>query len=133
MRQDLGLAATMLSRAKPRTIQAVLSRGTKNCSSVMKAMEHFQTLYPTAGAEGAAKSTLRGVADCVSGCEEAGEFETKDPKLKPGAVPLASLSGREARGVLGTGGWPRGPWSEIWDVSGFHIKDVMDMDLDELI
>ena len=48
MRQDLGLAATMLSRAETRTIQAVLSCGTKNCSSVTKAVEHFQTLYPTA-------------------------------------------------------------------------------------
>ena len=48
MRQDSGLAATMLSRAEPRTIQAVLSCGTKNCSSVTKAVEHFQRLYPTA-------------------------------------------------------------------------------------
>ena len=133
MRQDLGLAATMLSRAEPRTIQAVLSCGTKNCSSVTKAVEHFQTLYPTAGAEGAANSILRRVGDCVSGCGEAGEFEAEDPKPKPGGIPLASLSGREARGVLGTGGRPRGPRSEMSDVSGFHVKDVMDMDLDELI
>ena len=74
MRQDLGLAATMLSRAELLTIQAVLSCGTKNDSSVTKAMEHFQTLYPTTGAEGAAKSILRRVGDCVSGCAEAGEF-----------------------------------------------------------
>ena len=123
----------MLSRAEPRTIPAVLSCGTKNCSSVTKAVEHFQTLYPTAGAEGAAKSILRRVGDCVSGCGEAGEFEAEDPKPKPGGIPLASLSGREARGVLGTGGRPRGPRSEMSDVSGFHVKDVMDMDLDELI
>ena len=133
MRQDLGLAATMSSRAEPRTIQAVLSCGTKRCSSVTKAMEHFQTLYPTAGAEGAAKSIPRRVGDCVSGCAEAGEFEAEDPKRNPGGIPLASLSGREARGVLGTGRRPRGPRSEISDVSGFHVKDVIDMDLDELI
>ena len=106
MRQDLGLAATMLSRAEPRTIQAVLSCGTKNCSFVTKAVEHFQTLYPTAGAEGAAKSILRRSGGCVSGCAEAGEFEAEDPKPKPGGIPLASLSGREVRGVLGTGGRP---------------------------
>ena len=74
----------MLSRAEPRTIQAVLSCGTKNCSSVTKAVEHFQTLYPTAGAEGAAKGILRRVGDCVSGCGEAGEFQAEDPKPKPG-------------------------------------------------
>ena len=123
----------MLSRAEPRTIQTVLSCGTKNSSSVTKAVAQFQTLYPTAGAEGAAKSILRRVGDCVSGCGEAGEFEAEDPKPKPGGIPLASLSGRQARGVLGTGGRPRGPRSEMSDVSGFHVKDVMDMDLDELI
>ena len=48
----------------------------------------------------------------------------EDPKPKPGGIPLASLSGREARGVLGTGGRPRGPRSEMSDVSGFHVKDV---------
>ena len=84
VRQDLGLAATMLSRAEPRTIQAVLSCGTKNCSSVTKAVEHFQTLYPTAGAEGAAKSILRRVGDCVSGCGEAGEFEAETQSPNPG-------------------------------------------------
>ena len=68
-----------------------------------------------------------------SGCGEAGEFEAEDPKPKPGDIPLASLSGGEARGVLGTGGRPRGPRSEMSDVSGFHVKDVMDMDLNELI
>ena len=101
MRQDLGLAATMLSRAEPRTIQAVLSCARKNCSSVTKAMEHFQTLYPTAGAEGAAKSILRRVADCVSGCAEAGEFETEDrwqafldEKLGVSSALEASLEGR---------------------------------------
>ena len=133
MRQDLALAATMLSRAEPRTIQAVLSCGTKNCSSVTKTMESFQTLHPTAGAEGAAKRILRRVGDCVSGCAEAGEIEAEDPKPKPGGIPLASLSEREARGVLGTGGRPRGSRSEMSDVSGFHVKDVLDMDLDELI
>ena len=81
----------MLSRAKPLTIQAVLLCGTKNYSSVTKAMEHFQTLYPTARAEGAAKSILRRVADCVGGCGEAGEFETKDSKSKPGGILVASL------------------------------------------
>ena len=111
----------------------MLSCGTKNCSSVKKAMEHFQTLYPTAGSEGAAKSILRCFADCVSGCTEAGEFATEDPKSKPGGILLASLFGREARGVLGTGGRPRGPRSETSDDSGFHVKDVMDIDLNELI
>ena len=82
--QDLGLAATMLSRAELRTIQAVLSCATKSCSSVMKAMEHFHTLYPTTGAEGAAKNLLRRVANCLSGCADAGEFQTEDPKSKPG-------------------------------------------------
>ena len=133
MRQDLGLAAALPSRAEPRTIQAVLSCRTKKCSSVTKAVEHFQTLYPTAGAEGAAKSILRGVGDCVSGCAEAGEFGPEDPKPKPGGIPLANLSGREARGVLGTGGGPRGPRSEMSDVLNFRAKNVMDMDLDELI
>ena len=104
-RPDLGLAAAMLSRADPRTIHAMLSCGTKNCSSVTMAMEHFQALYPTAGSEGAAKSILRRVADCVSGCAEAGKFETENPKSKPGGIPLARLSEREARvsSVLGTG------------------------------
>ena len=96
-------------------------------------MEHFETLYPTAGAQSAAKSILRCVTDCVRGCMEAGQFETDDPKSKPGGIPLASLSGREARGVLGTGGWPQGPRSEVSDFLGFHVKDVMDMDVDELI
>ena len=86
MRQDLGLGATMLSRAELWTIQAVPSCGTKNCSTVTKATEHFQTLYPTAGAQGAAKSILVLVADCVSGCAEAGEFETEDPKSEPGGT-----------------------------------------------
>ena len=133
LRQDLGLAATMLSRAEPRTIQAVPSCGRKNCSSVTKAVEHFQTLYPTAGAKGAAKSILCRIADCVSGCVEAGELETEDPKSKHGGIPLARLSGREARGVLGTGSRPRGPRSEMSDVSSFHVKDVMNMDQDQMI
>ena len=75
-----------------------------------------QTLYPTAGAEGAAKSILRRVGDCVSGCAEAGEFGAEDPKSNPGGMPLASLSQREAPGVLGTGGRPRGLRSEMSDV-----------------
>ena len=132
MRQDLGLA-TILSRAEPRTIQAVLSCGTKNCNWATKAMEHIQTLYPTAKAEGAAKSILRRVADGVSGCAEAGEFKTEDPKWKPGGIPLASFSGQEVRGVLGTRSRLRGPQSEMSDDSSFQVKDVMDMDLDELI
>ena len=82
----------MLSRADPRTIQAMLSFGTKNCSWVTMAMEHFKAPYRTAGSEGAAKSILRRVADCVDGCAEAGEFKTEDPKFKPGVTPLASLS-----------------------------------------
>ena len=94
----------------------MLSCGTKNCSSVTKAMEHFQTLYPTAGAEGAAMSILRRVGDCVSGCAEAGEFEAEEPKSNPGGMPLASLSRRDAPGVLGTGGRPRGLRSEMSDV-----------------
>ena len=116
VRQDLGLAVTMLSRAEPRTIQAAPSCGTTNRSSVTKAMEHFQKLYPTAGAVGTAKSILCRVGDCVSGCAEAGEFKAEDPKPKPAGIPLASLSRREARGVLGTGGRPRGPRSEMSDV-----------------
>ena len=133
MRQDLGLAATMLSRVEPRTIKAVLSYGTRNCSSVTKAMEHFHTLYPTAGAEGATNSILCHVADCVSGCAEAGKFEMENPMSKPGGILVASLSRREAWGVLGTGSRPREPRSEMLDVSGFHLKDVLGMDLDELI
>ena len=99
----------MLSCAEPRTIQAVLSCGTKNSSSVARAMEHFETLYPTAGAEGRAKSILRRVGDCVSGHAEAGEFEAEDPKLKPWGIPLVSLSTGEDWGVLGARGRPRGP------------------------
>ena len=131
--QDLGLAATLLNRAKPQTIQAVLSCGTKNCSSFTKAMERFHPLYPTGGAEGATKSILCRVADCVSGCAEAKEFKTEDPKSKPGGILLVSLSGREALGVLGIGRRPRGPRSEMSDVSAFHVNHVMDMDVDELI
>ena len=116
MGQDVGLAATMLSRAEPRTIQAVLSYGTKNCTSVTKAMERFETLYPTAGAEGAAKSILRRVADLPMVARRPGNSRRRTPKSNPRVIPLASLSGREARGVLGTGGWPRGPRSEMWDV-----------------
>ena len=123
----------MVSGAEPRTIQGVVSCGTKNSTSVLIAMEHFHTLYPTAGAEGAAKRILRRVAVCVSGCAEAGEFETEYPKSKAGSIPLASLSGREARGVLCTEGRPQRLRSEMSDVSGFHIKDVIDMDRDELI
>ena len=133
MRPDLGLAATMLSRADPRTIQAVLSCGRRNCSSVTKAMEHFQTLYQTAGAEGAAKSILCRVGHCVSICAETWEFEAEDSKPKPGGIPLASFSWGQARRVLSTGGRSQGPRSEMSDVSGFHVKDVMDMDQDELI
>ena len=95
-------------------------------------MEHFRTVYPTAGAEGVAKSILRRVGDCVSGCAEAGEFEAEDPKSKPGGIPLASFW-TLVSGVLRTGGRPRGPRSEMSDVSSFRVKDVMDMDLDELI
>ena len=59
-------------------------------------------LYPTAGAEGAAKSILRRVANCVSGCVAAEGFKMEDPKSKPEGIPLASLSRREARGALGS-------------------------------
>ena len=111
VRQDVGLAATMLSRAEPRAIQAVLSCGTKYFSSVTKAMEHFKMTYSAAGAEGAAESILCRVGDCVSGCAEAVEFETEDPKSKPGGILVASLSGREARGVLNARRRPRGPRS----------------------
>ena len=48
-------------------------------------------------------------------------------------LALASLSGREARGVLGTGSGRRGPRSETSGVSSVHVKHVMHMDLDELI
>ena len=123
----------MLRCAEPRTIQAVVSCGTKSCSSVTKTMEHFQTLYPTSGAEGTAKSILRRVPNCVSGCAEAGKFETEHTKSKPVGNPLVSLCGREARGVLVIWSRPRGPRSEMWDVSVFYIKDFMDMDLGELI
>ena len=127
------LAITMLSRAELRTIQPVLSCGTKSCSLVMKAMGHFQTLYPTAGAQGAANGILRRVGDFVSGCAAAGELEFEDPNSKPEGIPLASLSAREARSVLGIGSRPRGPRSVMSDFSAFHVKDVMDMDLDEVI
>ena len=122
----------MLSRAEPRTIQAVLSCGTKNCGSVTKAMEHFQPVHPTAGAE-VAQDYLRRLGDCFSGCAAAGEFETQDPKSKPEGIPLASLSGCEARGVLDIGSGRRGQRSEMSDVLAFRMKDVIDMDLDGLI
>ena len=77
----------MLNRAEPRTIQAVLSYGTKNCSSVTKAMEHFQTLYPTAGADGTAKSIPRRVGHCVCGCAGAGEFRGGGPKAETRGYP----------------------------------------------
>ena len=114
MRKDLGLAATMLSRALPRTIQAVLSCGTNNCTWVTKAMEHFHTLYPSAAAEDTGKSILCCVGDCLNGCAEAMDFETEDPKSKPGGIPLASLSGREAGAVPGTGAVLGGRGRRFW-------------------
>ena len=63
----------------------------------------------------------------------AGEFETEDAKSQPVGIPMASLSGREAGGVLGAGSGCRGPRSEMLDVAGFQVKDVMEMDLEELI
>ena len=90
-------------------------------------------LYPTAGAEGAAKSILLRVGYCVSGFAAAGDFETEDLNSKPQGIPLANPSVQEAPGVRGTRSRRRTPRSEMSDISGLHVKDVMDMDLDELI
>ena len=96
-------------------------------------VEHVEKLYPTAGAEGAAKSILLRVGDCFSGFAAARNFETEDLNSKPQGIPLASLSEQEALGVRGTRSRRLTPRSEMSDVSGLHIKDVMNMDLDELI
>ena len=69
-----GFAATMVSRRELRTIQVVVYCGMKNCNSVMKAIQYFQTLYLTVGAEGTAKIIIRRVADCSRGCGAAGEL-----------------------------------------------------------
>ena len=90
-------------------------------------------MYPTGGAHGTAKIILCPVGDCVSGCAATGELETKDPKSKPEGIPLASLSRREAWGVLGIGSGWRGPRSEISYVSALNVKDVLSMNLNELI
>ena len=135
--QDLGVAARMLNCAEPGTIQAVLCRGTKNCSSITNVMEHFEVLYPTTRADGAAKRILRRVADGVSGCVETGEFEMEDPKSKPQGIALASLSRRGAwralRSPKARGMRRPGLRSGISDVSAFHVKDVMAVDVDKLI
>ena len=60
-------------------------------------------------------------------------FKVDDPKLKPTGIPLASVPRRESRGVLSTGSGRRGPRADISDISTFHVKDVMDMDRDELM
>ena len=52
------MAVALMSNAAPRTIQAVLGCGIKNCSSASQAHEYFKQQFPTSAPAKAAASFL---------------------------------------------------------------------------
>ena len=67
--QDLAMAVALTSTAAPRTIQAVVRCGTKNCSSASQTHEDFKQQFPTTQPAKAAAWLLRAMARCTMGCD----------------------------------------------------------------
>ena len=88
------MAVTLTSTAAPRTIQAVLGCGTKNCSSASQAHEYFKQQFPTSQPAKAATSFWRAMARCTMGCDMAAPYtEGQDVgSVKTEGVSLGALS-----------------------------------------
>ena len=67
VREDLGLAPTMLGRAEPRRIQAVPSPGTKKCSSVPNGMRCSRLCCGAPPISGVVNMTRTGTFTCYMG------------------------------------------------------------------
>ena len=122
------MAITSSSNAAPRTIQAVLGCGKKNCSSASQAHEHFKQQVPTSQPARAAASLLRAMARCTMGCDMAAPYtEGQDVgSVKTEGVSLGALSASAAREALGTSGDKRRRGDmDTW--SGFRREDLIDM------
>ena len=129
------MAATLSSNAAPRTIQAVLGCGTKNCSSASQAHEYFRQQFPTSAPAKAATWMLRAMARCTIGCDMAAPYSQDVGNVKTEGVSLGALSAAAAREALGTSGdkrrpgdmdtrigFPRGrPYRHVLGEDGRHI------------
>ena len=132
-RQDLAMAVTLSSTAAPRTIQAVLGCGTKNCSSASQAHEFFKQQFPTSQPARAAASLLRAMARCTMGCDMAAPYtEGQDVgNVKTEDVSLGALSASAAREALGTSGDQR-RHGDLDRWSGFRGEDLIDMSFEKM-
>ena len=127
------MAITLSSNAAPRTIQAVLGCGTKNCSSGSQAHEYFKQQFPTSQPARAAASLLRAMARCTMGCDMAAPYtEGQDVgSVKTECVSLGALSASAARQALGTSGDKRRRGDmDTW--SGFRGEDLIDMSFEKM-
>ena len=127
------MAITLSSNAAPRTIQAVLGCGTKNCSTASQAHEYFKQQFPTSAPAKAAPSMLRPMARCTIGCAMAKPYtEGQDVgNVKTEGMSLGALSAAAAREALGTSGNKRRRGDmDTW--SGFRGEDLIDMSFKRL-
>ena len=115
------MAVTLTWNAAPRTIQAVLGCGTKNCSSASQAHEYFKQQFPTSAPAKAAASMFRVMVRCTIGCDMAAPYtEGQDVgSVKTEGVSLGPLSAAAAREALGTSGDKRRCGDmDTWSSSG---------------
>ena len=127
------MAITLSSNAAPRTIEAVLGCGTKNCSSASQAHKYFKQQFPTSQPARAAASLLRAMARCTMGCDMAAPYtEGQDVgSVKTEGVSLGALSASAAREALGTSGDKRRRGDmDTW--SGFRREDLIDMSFEKM-
>ena len=122
------MAVTLSSTAAPRTIQAVLGCGTKNCSSASQAHEYLKQQFPTSQPARAAALLLRAVSRCTMGCDMAAPYtEGQDVgSVNTEGVSLGALSASAAREALGTSGDKRRR-GDMDTCSGFRGEDLIDM------
>ena len=127
------MAVTLSSTAAPRTIQAVLGCGTKNCSNASQAHECFKQQFPTSQPARGAASLLRAMARCRMGCDMAAPYtEGQDVgSVKTDGVSLGALSASAAWEALGTSGDKRRRGDmDTW--SGFRGEDLIDMSFEKM-
>ena len=132
-RADLAIAVTLTSTAAPRTIQAVLGCGTKNCSSASRAHEYFKQQLPTGAPAKASASLLRALARCTIGCDMAAPYtEGQDVgSVKTVGVSLGAVSASAAREALGRSGDKRRRGDmDTW--SGFRGEDLIHMSFEKM-
>ena len=127
------MAVTRSSTAAPRTIQAVLGCGTKNCSSASQAHEYFKPQFPTSQPAKAAASLLRALSRCTMGCDMAAPYTKGQDvgSVKTEGVSSGALSAWAAREALGTSGDKR-RYGDMDTWSGFRGEDLIDMSFEKM-